>query len=146
MQVFDVGYIAAILARDKYVASGYYRNPNNIIIEEISLNTRGKDYTYATDKQGNRIKVTHVEDYHPLAEDWYQAPAKAGKPVWTKVYQWEAAPEIISISASYPLYNETKNLIGVLAVDLRLSQISDFLRQLKISPQGKIFNELLQAA
>ena len=139
MQVFDVGYISLVLPTNEFAGAGYYRDLNHVTIDETSPNTKGKSYTYATDSQGNRTSVTHIEDYDALAEDSYQAPVRAGKPVWSKVYQWNDSPEIISISASYPIYNQTKTLTGVLAIDLRLSQINDFLRQLKISPQGKIF-------
>ncbi len=139
IQVFDVSYIALVLPTGEFAGAGYYRDLSHANIDEISLNTKGKDYSYATDSQGNRTKVTHIEDYAPLAEDSYQAPARSGKPVWSKVYQWDDSPDIISVSAGYPLYNKTKNLIGVLYIDLRLSQISDFLRQLKISPSGKTF-------
>ena len=45
----------------------------------------------------------------------------------------------ISVSASYPLYNKDKSLLGVIGIDLVLSQIHSFLRQINISPQAKIF-------
>lgn len=137
-QVFNVSYISFILPTGEFAGAGYYRDISHATIDEISSNTKGKDYSYATDKQGNRTKLTHVEDYKPLAEDSYKAPVKAGKPMWSKVYEWDDAPDIISISASYPIYND-KTLAGVLSIDLRLSQISDFLHQLKISPSGKMF-------
>jgi len=38
-----------------------------------------------------------------------------------------------------PIYNQTGSLQGVLAIDLTLSQISDFLKKIKISPSGQVF-------
>ncbi|GAX41119.1 Cache sensor hybrid histidine kinase [Tolypothrix sp. NIES-4075] len=139
IQVFDVSYISLVLPTGEFAGAGYYKNLNHADIEEISRNHKGKNYIYATDNQGNRTKLTFIEDYNPQAEDAYQAAVKAGKPVWSKVYPWNDAPDIISISASYPLYNETQTFIGVLVIDLRLSHIDDFLRQLAISPKGKTF-------
>jgi len=139
IQVFDVSYISLVLPTGEYAGAGYYLDLKHAIVDELSSNTKGKDYDYATDSQGNRTKLTTVQDYKPLEEDAYQAPVRAGKPVWSKVYPWNDSPDIISISASYPFYNQAKTLIGVLEIDLRLSQINDFLRQLKISPSGKMF-------
>lgn len=140
VNVFDVGYISYALSTGEYAGSGYYRNLTSATIDELSPNTQWKTYTYATDSQGNRTKVTLVlDDYKPLTEAWYLDTVQAGKPVWSKIYQWSADPDIVSITANYPLYNQANKLIGVTGVDLRLSQISDFLRQLKISSSGKTF-------
>jgi sensor histidine kinase YesM len=43
------------------------------------------------------------------------------------------------ISPVVPIYRETGELRGVLAIDLTLEQISDFLRSLKISESGQAF-------
>lgn len=85
IQVFDVSYISLILSTGEFAGAGYYRDLNHATIDEISPNTKGKDYSYATDSQGNRTKVIHIEDYKPLKEDSYQAPNRAGKPVWSKI-------------------------------------------------------------
>ncbi len=61
------------------------------------------------------------------------------KPLWTEIYQWEDKPEIFSISSSYPLYDETQKPLGVIGIDLILSQISNFLGKLKVGNEGKIF-------
>ncbi|HCF26557.1 MAG TPA: hybrid sensor histidine kinase/response regulator [Cyanobacteria bacterium UBA11049] len=141
LQVFNVGYIASTLSTGEYAAAGYDNtDPNNAVIDEISPNTQGKNYTYATDSQGNRTRLVAVlDDYQPQKEDWYSRSIQTGKAVWSKVYSWDEFPDILAISAGYPLYDNTNKLIGVLNVDLRLAQISNFLRQLKISPSGKTF-------
>ena len=41
-------------------------------------------------------------------------------------------PEILSISSSYPVYDEEQNLQGVIGVDLILSQINDFLSSIDL--------------
>lgn len=141
IQVFNVGYIASTLPTGEYAAAGYDNtDPNNAVIDEISPNTQGKNYTYATDSQGNRTRrVAVLDDYQPQKEDWYSRSIQTGKAVWSKVYSWDEFPDILAISAGYPLYDNSNKLIGVLNVDLRLAQISNFLRQLKISPSGKTF-------
>ena len=140
MQVFNVGYISCGLGTGEYAASGYDLDRNSITIDELSPNTKGKTYTYSTDSKGNRSKRIAIFDrYKPQEEGWYQDIVRAGKVGWSQVYQWEESPEILSISAGYPIYNNANTLIAVLSVDLRLSQISKFLRKLKVSPRGKTF-------
>ncbi|WP_313708159.1 hybrid sensor histidine kinase/response regulator, partial [Planktothrix agardhii] len=43
------------------------------------------------------------------------------------------------IAASHPLFDDNKKLTGVLGVEMRLSQVSNFLEQLKVSPSGQTF-------
>lgn len=139
MQVFNVGYIGYTLPTGETASAGYFKDFPNVIIDEISPNTKGKNYTYGTDSQGNRTKLVVAYDYDTLKDATYTAGSDAGKPTWTKVYSWEGFPNILSVCASYPIYSQTHTLQGVLWVDLRLSQISNFLRQLKISRNGKTF-------
>jgi signal transduction histidine kinase/class 3 adenylate cyclase/CheY-like chemotaxis protein len=143
IQVFKgIGYISYANQKGEFIGVGPEDNETlkNFTIDEVSPKTQGKTYSYATDSQGRRTKVVLVKDgYDPRVEAWYKDAVKARKPVWSEMYQWEGYPEIISISASLPIYNKSGTLIGVLGVDQRLAQISDFLRSLKISRSGKTF-------
>jgi signal transduction histidine kinase/class 3 adenylate cyclase/CheY-like chemotaxis protein len=143
IQVFKgIGYISYANQKGEFIGVGPEDNENlaKLTIDEVSPKTQGKTYSYATDRQGNRTKIVLTKHgYDPRVEAWYKDAVKAGRPVWSKIYQWEGYPEIISISASLPVYNKNGKLIGVLGVDQRLSQISDFLRSLKISRSGKTF-------
>ncbi len=139
MQVFDVGFIGCTLPTREYAGAGYFLDPQHATIDEVSANTIGQAYTYATDSQGNRTKLINVYYYDVLKEALYTDAVKAGKPAWSSIYPWDGYPDILTIPASYPIYNETHTLQANLWVDLRLSQISDFLRQIKISRNGKTF-------
>jgi len=140
MQVFDVGYIGYTLPTGEYAAAGYFLDSDNVTIDEMSANTIGKSYIYPTDSEGNRINLASISpNYDPRNEPFYKDAVHAGKPVWSKILPWDELPNVLSITANYPIYNETHTLEGVLWVDLRLSQISNFLRQLKISRNGKTF-------
>ena len=143
IQVFKgIGYISYANQKGEFIGVGPEDNENlaKLTIDEVSPKTQWKTYSYATDRHGNRTKIVFTKDgYDPRFEAWYKDAVKAGKPVWSKIYQWEGYGEIISISASLPVYNKSGTLVGVLGVDQRLSQISDFLRSLKISQSGKTF-------
>ncbi|MBD1829885.1 PAS domain S-box protein [Microcoleus vaginatus GB1-A2] len=93
---------------------------------------------YRLDSQGNRTELIQTVFYDPRTRPWYQAAKQSGKATWSPIYVF-AAPPVLGITPVMPIYNETGNLRGVLAIDLTLSQISDFLKSIKISPSGQIF-------
>jgi signal transduction histidine kinase/FixJ family two-component response regulator len=150
IQVFDVGYIGYTLPTGEYAAAGYFLDLQHATIDEISANTKGKAHTYATNSQGNRTKLIKVYDYDVLNETSYIDSIKVGKPVWSRIYPWDGSPDVLAISVYYPIYSETHTLQECLWVDLRLSQISNFLGKLKISRNGKTFilerNEMIVAS
>lgn len=141
VQLFNIGYISFGLKTGEFSAAGYYIG-KDVIIDQISPQkySNRDNYTYSTDKQGNRIKLLNVfKDYQFQKEAWFDQAIQANKPMWSQIYQWETEPFPLSISANNPVYDRDKKLIGVIGVDQRLSQISEFLRQLKVSPSGKAF-------
>ncbi|AFY44016.1 ATP-binding protein [Nostoc sp. PCC 7107] len=139
MRVFNIGYISFANPKGEFI--GVERLDNGqLLINEVSDKSRiGKLYVYTTDNQGNRNQLTEIKDYDPRVEAWYADAVKIGRPVWSEIYQWEDKPEIFSISSSYPLYDDSNNIVGVISVDLLLTQISDFLKNLKFGKQGKVF-------
>ncbi|MGI2901947.1 PDC sensor domain-containing protein [Tolypothrix sp. VBCCA 56010] len=142
MQLYNVGYISFGSKLGEFSGSGYYMENTAIVVDYVSPKRYGNNnsYTYQTDNQGNRIKLSSsFPDYKFQKEAWYAETVKAGKPIWSQIYQWETAPEILSVSANSPVYDKNKNLIGVIGIDQRLSLIRDFLCQLKVSPNGKTF-------
>ncbi|MEW6494759.1 MAG: guanylate cyclase, partial [Cyanobacteriota bacterium] len=136
MQVFDVGYISFGNKDGEFI--GVERlNDGSLLINEVSKSNPGKLFVWATDNQGNRTKLLAVKNWEPRTEAWYTDAVKAGKSLWSQIYPWEDKPDVISISSSYPVYNKTKTIAGVLSIDLLLSQISQFLQQIKASKSGQ---------
>lgn len=142
VQLFDVGYVVFGSLSNEYAAAGYLPDDGRLVVEEVSLKRHNnlKAYVYETGSQGQRTKLALVpEEYAYQNEGWYAETVKAGKPIWTSIYPWEFPPYPLSISVGHPVYDKNKNLTGVISVDYRISQISDFLRQLKVSASGKTF-------
>lgn len=140
MQAFNIGYINFANIQGEFIGVERLEN-GNLLIQETSRKTGlGKLFTYTTDSQGNRSKLVKVTDGFSLLpeEAWFVDAAKAGKPLWSQIYQWEDKA-VLSISNSYPVYDSQNNLKGVIGIDLILSHISNFLRQLKVGQSGKIF-------
>ncbi|MGL6338549.1 MAG: ATP-binding protein [Waterburya sp.] len=130
---------------------GIYRAPDDSLrmdfIEQAYL---GQYYGYATDAKGNPTKRIIEDQFDFRVDNWYTDAIKYGRPLWSEIYTWDDDPSIISVSASYPLYAQDKKLIGVIGIDLVLSQIGDFLKQLQVSPSAKTYilerNGLIVAA
>ncbi len=143
IQVFEhVSYMGYTLATGEFAGAGSFLKDQGLTIDEISANTGGNNYTYATDTQGNRTEVVKVyspEDWNPLQDLSYIEALKRGNNGFNPVYIWQDDPDIISVSLSRPLHNNQQEIIGVLNIDLFLSNISDFLSQLEVSPSSKIF-------
>ncbi len=140
MQLFNVGYIGFGATGGEFAGAGYQIDQN--IVSGISNpKQRGNrnHYFYNTDSQGNKTTLIDIyKNYEFDKELWYSNTVKARKPTWV-LYQWETAPFPLAVSANRPIYDNKNQLIGVTNIDQRLSQISDFLRQLKVSKSGKTF-------
>ncbi len=98
-----------------------------------------KFYSYAASDSGeptNLLKIT--PNYDPRIRPWYTAPVLAKKPVWSKIYTYFDVQKL-AITAAQPVYDGRNKLIGVVACDLRLSQINQFLDSLKIGKSGETF-------
>lgn len=144
LQVYQMGYIN--YADQKGEFTGVTFDPNNknqIIISTFNRNKNKKKFRYISDNNGKRLGLfAEPEEYEFATQPWYADAVKAGKPIWSEIYSWsgnDISDQVLATSSSYPVYDRTGALAGVMGIDLTLSQISDFLRDLKISPSGKIF-------
>lgn len=106
-------------------------------LEAFNESNDHKMHIYELDSEGTRIKRLKVLGINPLLDPWYTDAVKAGKPIWSQIYQWQNLA-IISISYSYPVFDHQKNLLGVLGTDLKLADIGTFLKNLEVSPSGKV--------
>ena len=107
----------------------------------ITLHPGGqlKENTYATDAQGNQTKRIEQIYYNGVEDIWYVDTAKAGKPIWSRVYTIDGMNNYTAASANTPIYDKNNKLRGVLSIDLRLNDISEFLHRIQVSPSGRAF-------
>lgn len=145
---FDVGYIIFGLKSGVYIGSGHFFGDERVTIDVVNQEKFGNGhlYVYETDENGNRGEIivdggeTIVNGEFTLQnEAWYQEAVAQGNTVWSPVYNWAVEPFPLSIASSSPVYDADNNLMGVVAVEQQLARISDFLRSLKISSEGKTF-------
>lgn len=110
-----------------------------LFLEMMRSAYKGRFKQYELDSQGNPTSVAEHEAFEYLNDSSFTDAVKAGKQVWAKIYYWADQPDIVSISCSYPVYDKSRNLVGVLGTELFLPQLNTFLQNLKVSPSGKIF-------
>ncbi|MGD1703546.1 response regulator [Dapis sp. BLCC M229] len=95
---------------------------------------------YQLDDRGNISKFLRVREYDPRLRPWYQVAKKLGKPTWSSIYSAVSGSNTsLDIAAVKPIFDSDGDLIGVLANETSLTQMTDFLNNLKISPNGKSF-------
>lgn len=147
VKTYNVGYVLYGNKAGEFIASGYYRestipnhgNPDISFVLPKKYNNTDL-YNYATNDLGKPIQqFPGTKNYQFQKEGWYAKGFETGKPGWSEIYQWETNNYPLSIATSRPIYDKSGKLIGSVGVEQRLSQISDFLREIKVSKSSKTF-------
>ena len=91
------------------------------------------------DPEGRPAGLQRIKPFGDFRSDgWYREPAQAGRAVWTPIYNWVDAPEVMAMGAGMPI-RRNGVLVGVAGVDVFLANISHFLAGLPISQGGEIY-------
>lgn len=138
MQVYDLTYIGIGLTTGEGLGVARY-DGTTITIDDWTATPPNNVTNYAVDAQGNRTQVNGRWDWNSFTEAWYTDAIAAGKPIWAKIYGLNLPTPYIAASASRPIYDSQKRLIGMIAADIHLLKLSDFLRSLEISQSGQVF-------
>lgn len=140
LKTFQVSYIGYAPQNGDFISAGYFLDHNEPIIDEKSARTNNIEKVYRTDDQGRRQQLFFkVEKHDPRSEDWYPQALLSRRPSWSTVEQWDENPDVLSITATAPLYDQNQQLLGILFTNLSLAPISDFIQQIQVIPLGKIF-------
>ncbi|WP_036479630.1 ATP-binding protein [Myxosarcina sp. GI1] len=145
LNLFEIGYILFGFETGNYLAAGHFFGDERITIDEVypaRYDGSNHLYSWAVDSQGKRTEIIFDSgEFIAKDEGWYTEAAKAesGKLLWSPVYNWLIPPFNLSIAVSRSIYDQNDNLIAVIGAEQQLSQISHFLRNLKISESGKTF-------
>lgn len=106
--------------KDKYFSSHYvYRSDEKIITSD--LNDPKYEYFY---------------------QDWYQIPAKLGKPVWSEPYYDEGGGNTLMTTYSVPFYrtqNGSTELWGIITIDIELDWLDKIVSSIQIYDTGFAF-------
>lgn len=111
-----------------------------INLEYKTRRTEGNSLlTFRLDEQRNRVSRKVRPDYDPRKRPWYKKAIEAGKPTWSGIYPFFSLPVRLGLTAVRPIHDENGNVVGVLGSDLVLTQISQFLRTLRVGKTGRTF-------
>ncbi|MBD2185703.1 hybrid sensor histidine kinase/response regulator [Aerosakkonema funiforme] len=139
MRALNFAYVNYGSIKGEFIGAGYGQN-NQLEIGEIPISDLNKISFYSVDDRGNRLKVKYtIKNPQTNNAAWYLDAIKAGKPIWSSIYSWGDLQNYISTSASTPVYDAQKKLLGVLGIDVELNQISRFLKTLDSRRSGHIF-------
>ncbi|NES25173.1 MAG: HAMP domain-containing protein, partial [Symploca sp. SIO3E6] len=92
---------------------------------------------YSLDNQGKRLELINTDSYEPHTRPWYTAAEESGEFIWS-IYL-DAFQPIFVTTPALPIYDQANTFQGVMAIDLPLTKINDFLKKLQISDSGKAF-------
>ncbi|MEL6382363.1 MAG: ATP-binding protein [Cyanobacteria bacterium J06626_18] len=140
MQAYNLTYIGFGLTNGEGAGAARY-DGKTVTIDDWTDQLPNNGLNYLTDDQGNRIEVNEPFQYDHLNEAWYTEPIEAGKPVWSRIYTWmfPGGYPYITASAGRPIYDANNQLLGMVAADIHLLKLSDFLQNIEVSQAGQIF-------
>ncbi|MDF5708862.1 MAG: ATP-binding protein [Nostoc sp. S4] len=139
MHAYDLTYIGMGLTTGEGLGAARY-DGKTITIDDWTAKPPNNVYTYATDNRGERTQINARWNWENSQESWYTQPIAAGKPIWAKIVTGEyPTGPYIAASASRPIYDSQNRLLGMIACDIHLLKLGDFLRNLDISQSGRVF-------
>ena len=83
-------------------------------------------------------KELQDDDYDPRVRPWYIGAKSQRSTYWSDIYIFYT-DKVPGITASYPLFDKNKNILGVFGLDIEVGRISEFLKKLKIGKNGIAF-------
>jgi signal transduction histidine kinase/FixJ family two-component response regulator len=141
-----VPYLFYVDRQDNFIgvqkpAQGQYQG--QLIAKVKDQSTGNNRHVYALDDQGNRTKLIAKKEFEPKEYFLYNSYSRhkskvREKPAWSEV-SLSSSELALEIKAVAPVYSRAGELKGVLGVEVFLSQISDFLRQIEVSNSGHSF-------
>lgn len=142
VKTYPLGYILYGSTNGDFAAAGHYLGDGEVYIHESSsrLNQNLDLLTYETNAQGERIDLIETVPEHIFQEEgWYSEVVESGDFTWTSIYQWDMEPYTLSVAIARPVYDDAGEIIGSIAAEQPLTEVSSFLQNLNISPSGKAF-------
>ena len=97
-------------------------------------------YVHRKGHTPNTKNVMVVDDHftsNPYTmQRWYTAPMKSGRSGWIDPLKNEEAENEPLATFCLPIYDQTKECVGVMAVDIRIELLSEIILKVKPSPRG----------
>lgn len=140
-KLYRISWINYGLADGSYAGAGYLPDAadQQMIIGERSPATAMVYYDYFTDAQGQRQRQEADPTYDFREEAWFKDALHFHEMSWSDIYLWDGTYSTMSVAISQPIYYGNPTPVGAIGIDLSLDNISNFLRNLQITPSARIF-------
>lgn len=93
---------------------------------------------YRLGPDGKRQERLQTQEYDHRVRPWYRNAKESGELIWSPIYIF-TQPPILGISPAIPIYESEGKLQGVMAIDLTLSRLGEFLQSLEMGTSGEAF-------
>jgi hypothetical protein len=90
------------------------------------------------DADGNVVdtEISGDDNFDPRLRPWYGGAVQTRNLYWTDIYIFFTDKKP-GLTVSYPMFSQNDQLLAVMAIDIKLEQISAFLADLKIGRNGR---------
>ncbi|CAN5853675.1 hypothetical protein BH23PLA1_BH23PLA1_10690 [soil metagenome] len=125
-------------------ATWMIRYPGELDLEYAIKDAQtGEDLVeYRVGTQGEPTERITSNPFDPRQRPWYQAALEAGGPTWSAVYSWVRHGDqnaTLGLAFTRPIQDTEGQLVGVLAADVGLLDVSRFLKHLRITESGRVY-------
>jgi diguanylate cyclase (GGDEF)-like protein len=136
----EAPYLNYGLANGDFIGVGQADNLNpQPYLEVAPAATIERLGMYRIDASGAPGPLHRVKPFADFRGDgWYNEPVTAGRAVWTSIYNWVDAPEVMAMGAGIPIRRDGR-LVGVAGVDVFLATISRYLRTLSLEEGAEVY-------
>jgi len=139
VQLYPYINFTSFANRNGEYRTGEQMSNGTLLINASGPSTKFNFYSYNTNDTGDRTKLAAtIKNFDIRQKPLYKDASLAAKPTWSSVDISLLEPTLI-VSALQPVYNNQKQLDGVLITALRLDSIGQFLNSLKIGKSGQTF-------
>ena len=134
----SVGYVYFATPRGEFVGVERFAD-GRVNVRVRDATTAGIRYAYLAKTPGDRARLIFNQSgaYDPRTRPWYKVAVEKKAAAWSPVYVSDARGNL-KMTRAMPLYDKGE-LIGVVATDVTLTHLSEFLRSLPISANGVAF-------
>jgi signal transduction histidine kinase len=156
----SLSYIGYLLADGREVGAGRWLDGKTLLIyENLAADHQASDYLADNNGRKTKLLQSYTNDAWALSANAEGRKAKGS--IWSQIYTFDATTvqisdaaqslqtqgstsnvgyqNYVSLPARSPIYDEDGKFMGVIGIDILLTQISDFLSSLKVSPAGQVF-------
>ncbi|MCC3407242.1 MAG: response regulator [Microcoleus sp. PH2017_10_PVI_O_A] len=139
VQLYPYINFTSIANRNGEYRAGEKKSDGTLLINASGPSTKFNFSSYNTNDSGDRTKLAAtIKNFDIRQNSLYKDASLAGKPTWSSINVSLLEPTLL-VSALQPVYNNQKQLDGVLITALRLDSIGQFLNSLKIGKSGQTF-------